>query len=221
MLAKEHSKDTFGHGHFLHGHPNAWQRFRALFQSRREASGIRSSNRGSRMSFPMAPMAVLIRYVDAAGKRVEEAFDIVVLSVGWASARGAGAGRAPGDRNRPYGFACTSAFEPVKTSVPGIYVCGGFEAPMDIPSSVVQSSAAAGAAGSLTDARWTMTTNPGAAGRNRHPRRTPRIGVFICRCGTNIASVVDVPRWWLTPDTARMWLMPKRACSPAVRTPRR
>lgn len=47
-----------------------------------------------------------------------------------------------------YGFARTSKMEPVRTSVPGIYVCGGFEAPMDIPSSVVESSAAAGMAAS-------------------------------------------------------------------------
>jgi heterodisulfide reductase subunit A len=94
-----------------------------------------------------------------------------------------------------YNFAVTSSFEPVKTSAPGIYVCGGFEAPMDIPSSVIESSAAAGAAGSrLSEVRWTLTKTKEIPEELDIRGEPPRIGVFICRCGTNIASAVDVPK---------------------------
>jgi len=138
---------------------------------------------------------LLIRYVDSTGKRVEEKFDIVVLSVGLGVSREA---RVLAERldiqTDAYGFTRTSGFDPVRSSVPGIYVCGGFEAPMDIPSSVVESSAAAGAASSsLTDARWSLTKTKEIPKETDIRGEPPRIGVFICRCGTNIASVVDVP----------------------------
>jgi len=47
----------------------------------------------------------------------------------------------------PGNFAQTSSFSPVATSREGIFVCGAFQGPKDIPQSVVDSSAAAGAAG--------------------------------------------------------------------------
>ena len=66
-----------------------------------------------------------------------------------------------------YNFASTNSFDPVKTSRPGIYVCGIFQGPKDIPSSVIDSSAAAGVAGSsLADVRWTLTEDPGDPGRS-------------------------------------------------------
>ncbi|MBW1752807.1 MAG: hypothetical protein JRJ46_06825, partial [Deltaproteobacteria bacterium] len=56
-----------------------------------------------------------------------------------------------------YNFAQTSSFAPVESNRPGIYVCGAFEAPKDIPASVVDSSAAAGVVGSrLAESRWTL-----------------------------------------------------------------
>jgi heterodisulfide reductase subunit A-like polyferredoxin len=116
MLAKEHSK-SLGHRHFLHGHPHARQGFRTLFQPRPGwPPGSASSNRESRNVVENGNGNQLIRYVDAAGKRVEEAFDIVVLSVGLGIKGGARAGPTPGHRDRRYGFARTSGFEPVKTS---------------------------------------------------------------------------------------------------------
>ena len=43
-------------------------------------------------------------------------------------------------------FAATSPFSPVATSRPGIFVCGAFQGPKDIPLSVMEASAAAGKA---------------------------------------------------------------------------
>ena len=42
-----------------------------------------------------------------------------------------------------YNFMSTGSFKPVETSRPGVFVCGACQAPKDIPSSVVDSSAAA------------------------------------------------------------------------------
>jgi len=42
-----------------------------------------------------------------------------------------------------YGFVKTSALSPVDTTVPGIFVCGCAESPMDVPESVAQASSAA------------------------------------------------------------------------------
>ncbi len=42
-----------------------------------------------------------------------------------------------------HNFARTGSFDPVATSKPGIYVCGMFQGPKDIPETMVQASAAA------------------------------------------------------------------------------
>ena len=70
---------------------------------------------------------------------------------------------------------------------------GVFQEPKDIPESVAQASGAAACAMELlARGRGTMTR------RHEYPRERdvtdeePRVGVFICHCGHNIASVVDV-----------------------------
>ncbi len=137
----------------------------------------------------------VIPYVDARGKRVEEAFDIVVLSVGlMVSKQGAELAQRLGVDLDHYQYAATSSFEPVASSRPGIYVCGAFEAPKDIPSSVIDSSAAAGVVGSqLSEARWSLTKTESVPDEIDLTGTPSRVGVFVCRCGTNIAGVVDVP----------------------------
>jgi heterodisulfide reductase subunit A len=137
----------------------------------------------------------VIRYVDAWGNRVEEAFDIVVLSVGlMVSTQGAELAQRLGVDLDHYQYAATSSFEPVASSRPGIYVCGAFEGPKDIPSSVIDSSAAAGVVGSqLAQARWSLTKTQSVPEETDLTGKPSRVGVFVCRCGTNIAGVVDVP----------------------------
>lgn len=195
MLAKEHSQAPLDTAIFYMDIRTHGKDFERYFNRGREASGIRFVKSRITHVVEDGDGNQLIRYVDAAGKRVEEAFDIVVLSVGLGIRPEARVlAQRLGIETDAYGFARTSAFEPVKTSKAGIYVCGGFEAPMDIPASVVQSSAAAGAAGScLTDARWTQTQTRALPQETDIRGEPPRIGVFVCRCGTNIASVVDVP----------------------------
>ena len=197
MLAKDHSKAPLDTAIFYMDIRTHGKDFERFYNRGRDESGIRFVKSKITHVMPVDKTgSLLIRYVDPAGKRMEEEFDIVVLSVGLGvSPEATQLAERLGIRTDRYGFALTPGFEPIKASVPGIYVCGGFEAPMDIPSSVVESSAAAGAAGSrLTDARWTLTKTKEIPKETDIRGEPPRVGVFICRCGTNIASVVDVPK---------------------------
>jgi heterodisulfide reductase subunit A len=137
----------------------------------------------------------IIRYVDAAGHTRDEEFDIVVLSVGL-GARGQAVSLAKKldiDLN-PYQFAKTGDFDPVQSSQAGIYVCGAFQEPKDIPTSVIDASAAAGKVGTrLAEARWSLTKTKELPPEIDIKGEPPRIGVFVCCCGTNIAGFVDVP----------------------------
>jgi heterodisulfide reductase subunit A len=136
-----------------------------------------------------------LRYVDESGQRQTESFDMVVLSVGIQVpiATKELAGKLDIELDR-YGFAVTDCYQPLATSRPGIFVSGAVNGPKDIPETVCEASAAAEAASaSLAGARGSLITQEVLP-----PERTPgpddelRIGVFICHCGTNIASVVDV-----------------------------
>jgi heterodisulfide reductase subunit A len=138
---------------------------------------------------------LLIRYTDEGGRRVEEAFDMVVLSVGLGVSKEALdlADKLDIELD-PYRFASTTSFEPVRTSKPGVFVCGAFQGPKDIPQSVIESSACAAVVeGALADARGSMAQEKELPAEIDVRGDPPRIGVFICHCGSNIAGVVDVP----------------------------
>jgi heterodisulfide reductase subunit A-like polyferredoxin len=93
-----------------------------------------------------------------------------------------------------HGFAQTSSLAPVKTSHEGIFVCGAFQEPKDIPHSVMEASAAAACATEgLSDSRWSLTMDIDLPPENDFSGQVPRIGVFVCNCGINIGGVADVP----------------------------
>ncbi len=128
------------------------------------------------------------------GQPQSEHYDMVVLSVGLEI--------DPDTKNlatklgldlNQYNFAVTDVFAPVTTSRPGVYTCGLLQAPKDIPSSVTEASAAACAAGiELAEARGTQVKPRELPAELDVADQPPRIGVFVCNCGINIASVVDV-----------------------------
>jgi heterodisulfide reductase subunit A len=81
----------------------------------------------------------------------------------------------------------------VATSRPGVYVCGTAQGPKDIPESVQQgSSAAERATALLAGVRGSLVTAPAIPQERDVGREEPRIGVFVCHCGINIAGTVDV-----------------------------
>lgn len=126
-----------------------------------------------------------------------EAFDMVVLSVGLDSPKSAADLARIGnfDLNR-YDFCETTTFAPLQTSRDGVLVAGAFQGPKDIPESVTQSSAAAGLAAALIkQQRGAGIVHKSYPDEQQVTENDEvRIGVFVCRCGINIAGTVDVPR---------------------------
>jgi len=127
-------------------------------------------------------------------KKEEEDFDMVVLSTGikpGASLKEL-ANSIGFDLNR-WGFAQTRELAPLDSSRPGVYVGGAFQEPKDIPDTVMQASAAASRAMSLlSSARGTKVSSKAYPPEKDITDEPPRIGVFVCHCGSNISSVVDV-----------------------------
>jgi len=136
-----------------------------------------------------------LTYLAENNQLITETFHMVVLAAGIkpseSTLRTSGILDVDLDENN---FCDTGTFEPVSTSKPGIYVAGAFQAPKDIPQTVMEASAAAGAATRLlADQRDTLTVKKELPPEKDVAGGEPRIGVFICRCGINIAATVDVP----------------------------
>jgi heterodisulfide reductase subunit A len=77
----------------------------------------------------------------------------------------------------------------VMTTKPGIYAAGCVTGPKDIPDSVAEGSGAAALAlGHISQRYWPEPPiiEPMTDIEN------PRVGVYVCHCGSNIAGVVDV-----------------------------
>ena len=128
------------------------------------------------------------------GKLVEEEYDMVILSVGLEPSKDFKelAAKLGVDLN-DYGFCRTSTFNPLSTSKPGIFVSGVSSSPKDIPETVAQSSGAAAMASySISDQRNTMVRDKDYPPELDVYGMRPRIGVFVCHCGTNISGTVDV-----------------------------
>ncbi|MGC8907451.1 MAG: FAD-dependent oxidoreductase [Desulfomonilaceae bacterium] len=137
-----------------------------------------------------------ITYLDENQRLQTETFDMVVLAVGLKTSdeSRALAKKIGVELNESF-FCSTTTFAPVQTNRPGVFVAGMLQGPKDIPQTVMEASAAAGASSQLlASARNTLTTKQEFPPQRDVSGEEPRIGVFICRCGINIANVVDVPR---------------------------
>jgi heterodisulfide reductase subunit A len=138
---------------------------------------------------------VTIRYSTTGDGVKEEEFDLVVLCVGLNPPAGVkDLGKKFGIELDSRGFCRTNPFNPIETSRPGIFVSGAFQGPMDIPESVFTASGAGSQCGELLAYRRGKLSKE----RMYPPEKDvsdeePRIGVFVCHCGTNIGRVVDVP----------------------------
>lgn len=195
MLAKEHSKSGLDTAIFYIDIRTNGKDFEKYYNRAKAEAGIRFIKSKVTEALPVdGTGGHLIRYINESGKRCEEEFDMVVLSVGLGvTNQGADLGKRLGVDLNHYNFAETSSFSPVESSVAGIYVCGAFQGPKDIPSSVIDSSAAAGVAGSrLSGSRWRLTKTKEVKKEKNVAGDRSRIGVFVCGCGSNIAGVVDV-----------------------------
>ncbi len=137
---------------------------------------------------------LIIKHVQ--GDRViEEEFELVVLAVGVKPPKAArDLAQVTGIELNEYGFALTNPLNPIETTRAGVFVAGAFQGPRDIPETVMNASAAAAAAGALLAEGRNQLVSPKIYPPERDiTGEEPKVGVFVCRCGINIASVVDVP----------------------------
>ena len=136
-----------------------------------------------------------IQYQSEDGEIVDERFGLVILSCGLRPLSGARelAERFGLELNE-FGFCQTRLLSPAETSREGVYACGVFTEPKDIPETVIQASAAAAKALSLlSTAKGTLLTEKTYPPEKDISGQEPRIGVFVCHCGKNIGGVVNVP----------------------------
>jgi heterodisulfide reductase subunit A len=138
---------------------------------------------------------LILRYQTKEGAVTEEVFQLVVLATGFQpSTQLHDLAQTIGVNLDDYGFCQTSEILPLETSRPGVYVCGMFESPKDIPETVTQASAAAAAAGGLlAPVRGTLVSRRSFPHEIDVQGIPPRVGVFVCHCGINIGGVVTVP----------------------------
>lgn len=194
VIAKEHAKEGLDAAIFFMDMRTYGKEFEQYY-SRAKENGVRFV-RSRIHSVERVPENDDLRltYATEAGEMVTEDFDMVVLSVGLESSPEVRElSKSLGFELDHYHFADTSSFAPVATSKPGIYVCGVLQGPKDIPLSVMEASAAAGAAASkLAGARHTLVKEKTFPAERDVQAEPPRIGVFVCNCGVNISSVVRV-----------------------------
>ncbi len=137
---------------------------------------------------------IIVKYLTEDDAKVEREYDLVVLATGMLPPRDAPAlAKTFGIALNEFGFCRTAPFEPVATSREGIFVCGPFSEPKDIPESVMQASGAASKVlALLRDARGSLIAPKVYPPERDVTGEEPRVGVFVCHCGSNIAGFVDV-----------------------------
>ena len=195
MMAKEHVGQDFEPTLFFIDMRTHGKDFEKYYE-RAKSGGIRFiRSRIHSIAEADETGTLVLRFATESGEIVEETFDMVVLSVGMEPADEAvKAAEALGVDLNENRFVATRDIAPVTTSRPGIYVAGVIQGPKDIPQSVMEASAAACSAGiSLAPARGTQVREQTFPGEKTVEGEEPRIGVFVCNCGTNIGGVADVP----------------------------
>ena len=194
VVAKEHSQEPLDTTIFYMDMRTYGKDFEKYYVRAEKEHGVRFVRCRVHSIDPAENGGLRILYVDENGEVQSENYDMVVLSVGLEVDPETVnlAKKLELDLNH-YNFAVTDVFAPVSTSRPGVYTCGLMQAPKDIPSSVTEASAAACAAGvRLAEARGTRVKARELPTEKDVANQPPRIGVFVCNCGINIASVVDV-----------------------------
>ncbi|MBW2616611.1 MAG: FAD-dependent oxidoreductase, partial [Deltaproteobacteria bacterium] len=196
VIAKEHAGSDLDCAVFFMDMRTHGKDFERYYDDARNKHGVRFiRSRVPTIDSVEGRDGLSVPYVNEKEEPIEESFDMVILSVGLEIspelvelAQNLNIDLTEGQ------FCETESFHPVTTSKEGIYVCGAFQGPKDIPQSVIEASGAAAEAGALlSTARNTLTKEKEVPKETNIVGERPRIGVFVCNCGINIGGVVDVP----------------------------
>jgi heterodisulfide reductase subunit A-like polyferredoxin len=223
IIAKEHSEKPLDTAVFFMDMRTHGKEFEKYYMRARDEKGVRLSGPRCIPSIRWKTTTCGCAISPKKGELVEETFDMVVLAVGLApNKESVDLAKTVGIDLNEHLHAATRTLEPVSSSRPGVFVCGAFQEPKDIPQSVMEASAAASTATRpLAEARGSLiktkelppeidVSGSGTPGgrlclqlRHQHWRRG--------RCAGRAESM---------PPPCPMWSMWKTTCSPAARTPR-
>jgi len=196
VIAKEHSTTPLDITIFFMDIRTHGKDFDKYYERAKKESGIRFvRSKVYSVEGADSPGDLAVKFATEDGSVMTEQFNMVVLSAGFQSSTSlVELARMSGVQVNPHGFCQTRPFLPTQTSQPGIFVCGAFSSPKDIPETVVQASGAAGEISALlAPARGTLTRTKEYPPERDVRGEQPRIGVFVCHCGVNIGGYVDVP----------------------------
>ncbi|MCK5560380.1 MAG: CoB--CoM heterodisulfide reductase iron-sulfur subunit A family protein, partial [Thermoplasmata archaeon] len=134
-----------------------------------------------------------IEYVTEAGEPKKDELELVVLAIGLGAPKFASElGKVFKIELDEFGFCKPRDFSKLATSQDGIYVCGGFSGPKDIPDTITEATAVAGkvAEGLGRPKPEVEPSKPEIKATDTDEE--PNIGVFICDCGGEIGQVLEL-----------------------------
>ena len=194
VIAKEHAPDVDCHVYYMDIRAYG-KDFDSYYERARDEYGVQF--RRARLSLiedVPGTDDLIVKYVSSNEEVKEERYDMIVLSTGLVS--GASIhdfSEISGIALNKFGFIHTDPFFKERTSIDGIYVSGTASAPRDIPETVTTASASVSHASSLLkEARNTLIEKKEYPQERDISDEETRVGVFVCHCGINIGSVVDV-----------------------------
>ena len=128
----------------------------------------------------------------ANGEVMNEDFDLVVLCIGISPRPLKEMSEKLNLKLNEFGFIDVDRF--FRTNLDGVFAAGVSTGPKDIPESVMESDAAASECLALLhDVKGTLIERKEYPPERDVKKEEPRVGIFVCHCGTNIAGVVNVP----------------------------
>jgi heterodisulfide reductase subunit A len=195
VIAKEHTPTRLDAKIFFMDMRSYGKEFDAYYERAQGEWGIRFvRSRVAGVTEDPKTGNLFVHYVEDETPKTEE-FDMVILATGMQPPKNVEKlAKTLRIKLNKYNFCETGSFSPVDTSRPGIFACGAFSAPKDIPESVAQASGAAAKAMSIiASERGTQVTAKEYPPERDVSQEEPRIGVFVCHCGINIGGVVNVP----------------------------
>ena len=220
IIAKEHAKDLEPTIFFMdiRAHGKDFDRF---VNRAKEEYGIRYiRSMPSTIKELQQTKNLLMTYVREDGSLVEEEFDMVVLSVGLTPPKEAARlAKNLGIDLEEHGFCKTLRENPVQTSREGVFVCGAFAGPKDIPETVMEASGAAACAeGLLASPPGDPDHGGGAPDGERPPGdRPPDGGLRLPLRHQHRRRGRRPRRRGVRQDPAQRGLSPRTTSSPAPR----
>jgi len=197
VIAKEHAGGDLECTIFYMDMRTHGKDFEKFFNTAGDKHGVRfiRSRVHTVIPAPGAEDDLQVSYATDEGELKTEVFDQIVLSVGMQiSPEIAALAKRLGIQLTDSNFCQSEAIDPVATSRDGIFVCGAFQGPKDIPESVMEASAAACKAGAMiAGSRGSLVKTMEYPAETEVAGEEPRVGVFVCNCGVNIGGVADVP----------------------------